>query len=62
MHAGPWPHVNDMVGGAHHVLVVLHHQDAVADIAQVLQGVNEAVVVALMQANTGFVQDIHHPG
>jgi hypothetical protein len=46
-------HVDHMVSGAaNHVFVVFHHQHAVANVAQVLQGVDRAaVVVALMQAN-----------
>jgi hypothetical protein len=49
-----------MVGGAHHVLVVLHHDHAVADVAQVLERGDQAVVVALVQADAGLVQHIHH--
>jgi hypothetical protein len=55
-------HVDHMVGGAHHVFVMLHHQHAVADVAQVFQGVDQAVVVALVQADAGLVQHIHHAG
>ena len=61
MHACARAHVNQVVGRAHHVFVVLHHQYAVANIAQVLQGANQAVVVALVQADAGLVQHIHHP-
>ena len=60
MHSRAWPHVDAMVSSADHVLVVFHHQHAVTDVAQVFQGVDEAVVVALVQANAGFVQHIHH--
>ena len=62
MDAGARPHVDHMVGGAHHVLVVLNHQHAVADVAQVLQGFDQAVVVALVQADAGLVEHIHHAG
>ena len=60
VHARARPHVNHMVGHADHVFVVLDHQHAVADVAQVLQRADQAVVVALMQANAGFIQHIHH--
>ena len=60
VHTGTWAHVDHMVGNANHVFIVLHHQHAVANVAQVLQGANEAVVVALVQTNAGFVQHIHH--
>ena len=60
VHASTGPHVNHMVGNANHVFVVLHHQHAVADVAQMLEGANEAVVVALMQTNARLVEHIHH--
>ena len=60
MHAGARAHVDDLVGRAHHVFVVLDHDHAVADIAQVLQRGNQLVVVALVQADGGLVQHIHH--
>ena len=60
MHTRTWPHVNAMVSGADHVLIMLDHQHAVADVAQVFQGVDEPVVVTLVQTDAGFVQHIHH--
>jgi hypothetical protein len=36
MHAGARAHVDHVVSGADHVFVVLDHQHAVADVAQVL--------------------------
>ena len=62
MHAGAGPHVDAMVGGADHVLVVLDHQHAVAQVAQVFQGGDQAVVVALVQADAGLVEHVHHAG
>ena len=55
MHAGTWAHVDHMVGNANHVFVVLHHQHAVANVAQVFECAYQAIVVALVQANAGFV-------
>jgi hypothetical protein len=60
VHTGARAHVHHVVGGADHVLVVLHHQHAVAQVAQVLQGADEAFVVALVQADAGLVQHVHH--
>ena len=60
MHTGAWTHVDAMVGRADHVLVVFHHQHAVANVTQVFQGVDEPVVVALMQTDAGLVEHIHH--
>ena len=62
MHTGTRAHVDAMVSRANHVLVVFHHQHAVANVAQMLQGVDEPVVVALVQTDAGFVQHIHHAG
>ena len=62
MHASAGAHVHTVVGGTDHVFVVLHHQHAVANVAQVFEGVDQAVVVALVQANAGLVQHIHHTG
>ena len=53
-------HVDHVVGGADGVLVVLDHDDGVALVAQALQGLDQAVVVALMQADRGLVQDVEH--
>ena len=60
VYASAGAHVDDAVGGTHHVFIVLHHDHAVANVAQVLQRGNQPVVVALVQANTGLVQHIHH--
>ena len=60
MHTRTRPHVNAMVGRTNHVFVMLNHQHAVADIAQMFQGVNQSVVVALVQTDAGFIQHIHH--
>ena len=43
------------------VFVVLDHDHAVAQVAQALQRGNQAVVVALVQADAGFVST-HHAG
>jgi hypothetical protein len=47
-----------MVGGADHVLVVLDDEDGVADVGEVSEGVYEPVVIALVEADGGFVEDI----
>ena len=58
---GPGTYVYDVVGGPHGVLVVLHHQQGVAQIPQALEGGDELVVVPLVQADGGLVQNIQHP-
>ena len=54
-------HVDDIVRLPHGVLVVLHHQQGVAQIPQLLQGGKQLVVVPLVQTDGGLVQDIQHP-
>jgi hypothetical protein len=45
---------------ADRVLVVLDHDHGVAEVAQALQRAEQALVVALVQADRGFVEDVHH--
>ena len=54
------PHVDHEVGAADGILVVLDHDDGVAEVAQMLQRGDKPLVVALMQADRRFVQDIKH--
>ncbi len=53
-------YVDHIVGFEHHVLVVLHHYHGVALVAQLLERVNEPLVVALVQADAGLVEDVEH--
>jgi len=50
-----------MVGFEDGFLVVLDHQHGVAQVAQALEGVEQAAVVALMQADRRFVENVEHP-
>ena len=50
--------VDDVVGGEHHVAVVLDDDDGVADVAQRLEAAYEALVVALVEADAGLVEDV----
>ena len=57
----PGTHVQDMVGGQNGVLVMLNHQDRVADIPQMPQGSQQPLVITLMQADGWLVEDIQNP-
>ncbi len=59
--AGTGPDVDDVVGHPDRVLVVLDHQHGVAEVAQPDQRLDEAVVVALVQADGRFVEHVEHP-
>ena len=55
-------HVDQVIGGADRVLIMLHHQHRVAEVAQPPQRPQQAFVVALVQADGGFVQHVQHAG
>ena len=54
-------HINQIIGGAHGVFVVFHHQNGVAQIPQIAQGFQQTVIIPLMQPNGGFIQNIQNP-
>ena len=58
--AGAGADIDDVIGGADGVFVVLDDDDGVAQIAQADEARQQAGVVALVQADGGFVQDVHH--
>jgi hypothetical protein len=60
VHPGARPHVDDVVGGADGVLVVLDDDHAVAAVAQLVERLDQAVVVALVQPDRRLVEDVEH--
>ena len=56
--AGSRPDVNDPVGRADRVLIMLDDDERVAQVPQPLEGLDESGVVALVQTDTGLVQDV----
>jgi len=58
--AGAGAHIDQVVSGPHGLLVVLDHDDRVAEVSQPQQRVDEPAVVALVKANAGFVEDVEH--
>src|SRR5579884_2645278 len=58
--AGAGPDVDDDVGRAHRVLVVLDDDERVPDVAQRLQRREEPVVVTLVQPDARLVEDVQH--
>ena len=59
VHAGAGTEIDDVVGLADGILVVLDDDHGVAQVAQAHQRVEQALVVALVQADRRFVQDVH---
>ena len=60
MDAGAGAHVDDIIGVADRVLVMLDDEHGVAEIAQALERDEQAVVVALVEADRGLVEDVEH--
>ena len=56
----PRADVDHVVGRADGLLVVLHHDDRVAQVAQPLQRADQPLVVALVQADGGLVEHVEH--
>ena len=44
----------------HHVAVMFYYDDGIADVAKLLQTVDEALVITLMQSDTWLVEDIEY--
>src|SRR6185369_15325263 len=58
MDSGAGAHVDHMVGGADRLLVMLDDEHGVAEAAQALQRLQEAVVVLLVETDRGLVEDV----
>ena len=57
---GPGPHLDDVVGGADRVLVVLDDDHRVADVAQALERRDHLDVVLRVQADARLVEHVEH--
>ena len=60
VHAGAGAHVDQPVGGAHRLLVVLDDDHGVAEVAQALERRDQPAVVALVQPDRRLVEDVEH--
>ena len=58
--AGARPEVDDVIGRAHRLLVVLDDDDGVAEVAQLFERGEQARVVALVQTDRRLVEDVEH--
>ena len=54
--------VDDVVCRTHGVLIVFDDDQRVAQVAQALQGLDQAVIVALVQADGRLIQHVQHTG
>src|SRR5690606_19293024 len=62
VNAGGRPHVDDVIGRENGFLVVLDHDDGIAEVAQALQRIQKAGVVALVKTDRRLVEYIEHAG
>ena len=58
--AGTGAEIDEVVGGAHRALVVLDHDHGVAEVAQPVERRDQLLVVALVEADRGLVEDVEH--
>ncbi len=58
MDACPRAHIDNVVGGAHGFLVVLHHNHGIAQVPHALEGIDELDIVPLVQTDGRFVEHI----
>ncbi len=58
--AGTGTEIDDVVGRPHGVFVVLDHDNGVSQVAELGQRVQQLVVIAGVQADRGFVEDVEH--
>ena len=56
------PHIQDMISGKDCIGVMFHDDDAVAKIAQFHQGIDQFMIVTLMQSYTWLIKDIKNSG
>ena len=57
---GAGAEIDHVVGAADRILVVLDHDHRVAEVAQALERFDQPVVVALVEADLGFVEHVEH--
>src|SRR5690606_21482091 len=60
MPAGARPEIDEVIGRADRLLVVLDDDYGVAEVPELLEGGKEPLVVALMEADGGLIQDVEH--
>ncbi len=58
--SGPRSDVNDMVRSQHHFFVVFHDDNRVAQIAEVFQRFDQLYIIACMESDARFIQNIEY--
>ncbi|MNS47500.1 hypothetical protein D3C72_800340 [compost metagenome] len=60
MHTSPRADIHNVIGQTNRVFVVFDHDHSVANITQVLERAEQAVVITLVQTNGRFVKDVQN--
>ena len=58
MFTRPWTQIDNMIRRFHHVRIVFHHDDGVAQIAQLKQDADQAGRIPAVQPDRGFIQHV----
>ena len=53
MNARTWADIDQIICRADGILIMLHHDDRISQIAQAGQGLQQAIIIALVQADDG---------
>ena len=59
--AGSRPQIDDSIGRVHDLRVVLHNQDGIAEVTQVMQDLDEPLGITIVQADGRFVETYSVP-
>ena len=60
--AGTGADIHNIIRLAHRILVMLHHDQGVAKVAQTLHRSDQLIIVTLVQADARLIQHIQHTG
>ena len=60
MLASPRSDIHNMVSLHHRILVVLHNDQCISQIPEVFQCFEQLIVILLMKADAGLIQNIGH--
>ena len=61
VYAGAGANIHNVIGRLHRFLVMLHHNDGVAEVPQVFQRLDEPCIIPLVQPDGRLIEDIQHP-
>ncbi|GAR06636.1 hypothetical protein NGUA03_01766 [Salmonella enterica] len=60
MNASARADIDNVVSGANRIFIVLDHNHGITQITQMDERAQQTFVIALMQTNRRFIQDVHH--